>query len=305
MHARQPLIALATSAEHHDLAWDDRSLLAALQARGASAVSVIWSAEAQWDVPYAAVVVRSCWDYHRRLEEFLAWVHRLEARGTLVLNAPPLLRWNVRKSYLLELAAEGIPSVPTLLGDAGDLPGLFAHVEALADVTPTWRTVILKPEVSASAFCTVRLTRDARRGFALDRLDALPAGRVLVQPFQPSIETDGELSLAFIDGTYSHTVLKKAAPGDFRVQSEYGGTAIAVEPPTAARHRAEEVLRALRRRHTLGAADPLYARVDLLAADEHLLMELELIEPALFLACHPQAADRLAAAILERIRHEG
>lgn len=278
-------VALVTCAAHPELSGDDRLLLPALSAAGFEPIARRWDDPDEPWARHAAVVVRSCWDYHHRALEFHAWLDRLEEAGTRVLNPVPILRWNADKRYLRDLAAAGIEVVPTAWVDERDEGSLAALAGARG-----WRRVVVKPSVSATAFQTWRtgpeVTDDDEQRFR--RLTGeRPA---LVQPYLPEIES-GELSLVFLGGQYSHAVLKRPSPGDFRVQADFGGTVEPVRPDPHVVDAAARVLRA-----APGAT--LYARVDLcLVAGRVQLMELELLEPALFFATEAAATARFTEAL--------
>ncbi|HVG23632.1 MAG TPA: hypothetical protein VND45_05715 [Thermoanaerobaculia bacterium] len=231
------------------LAADDRLVVDALRRRGATVDAVIWDDPAVDWRRYGAIVVRSTWDYHKRVDEFRAWLDRME--GLPLWNPPALLRRNIHKSYLLDLQAQGIEIVPTIFMPRG---------------------VVVKPAVSATAHQIMLLEYD-----------------VLIQPFVPEIATDGELSFVFLGRTFSHAVRKRPRAGDFRVQSDFGGSAERVEVAP------ELVAQAARISATLGE-EWLYARIDGIVRDGRLvLMELEATEPSLFLDA--ASADRFADAI--------
>jgi glutathione synthase/RimK-type ligase-like ATP-grasp enzyme len=283
-------VALATYARLPMLADDDRLLAAALHAAGVDVAPAVWDDPAVDWTSFDLVVVRSCWDYHTRLDDFLGWVDRLERAGTRVENSPAILRWNAEKTYLRDLAARGVAVVPTRWVRAGS----DATLEAILGEAG-WDEVVVKPVVSASATDTWRTTR-ARAGADAPRFHALAArGGVMVQPFLPMVAAEGEWSLVFLDGAFSHAVLKRPAAGDFRVQHEHGGRATAVTPSPVLVRQAGAALAA-------APGAPLYARVDgcLIGGRLH-VMELELLEPGLFLAHEPQAAARLARAIVRRL----
>jgi glutathione synthase/RimK-type ligase-like ATP-grasp enzyme len=275
-------IALATYRGLPQLAPDDQLLQCALTERGHRADVVVWDdPDVQWEY-YDLIVVRSCWDYHLRPNSFLTWIARLEVLGAPLWNPPALLRWNLDKHYLLDLAARGVPVVPTAYLERATMPDL-----AVLLAERGWSEAVVKPAVAATAFHTWR-TSAATAHRAQGRLAALLAERsVLVQPLIPQI-ADGEWSLLFFASTYSHAVLKRPAPGDFRSQDEFGGTVELREPPPGLVTQGMAVL---------GQLDTpwLYARVDgLLVGGVFTLMELELIEPSLFLGLAPLAADQLA-----------
>lgn len=279
-------VALATYRDLPQLNEDDRLLESALGALGIVAAPAVWdAAEERWG-DYQAVLVRSCWDYHRRLEEFLGWFAALERAGTTVWNPVPLLRWNSHKRYLKDLAARGVPVVPTRWLGRGESVQL---AELLAEVG--WREAVVKPAVSASAFGTWR-TSPATAARDQPQLDGLlAAGDVMVQPLVAEVADPGEWSIVFLGGSFSHAVLKRPAAGDYRVQWEFGGSAVSALPGAHLVAAAERALAA-------APGQALYARVDGVERSGRLVLtELELIEPHLFLAWSAPAAARLAAAL--------
>jgi glutathione synthase/RimK-type ligase-like ATP-grasp enzyme len=278
-------IALATSSKFRDLTNDDRLLLAPLSAHGLHAEPAIWD-DPQFDwSTCAAVVIRSCWDYHLQPEKFLRWIAHLDSTNIPVFNPAPLIRWNANKSYLCDLEAEGVPIVPTYWGE-DHTPILLQ--DKLSELG--WNQAVVKPRISATAYRTQLVTRDTADS-AQPLFDELRrTSGVMVQKFMESISTEGEWSLIFFGGTFSHAILKKPQPGDFRVQNDFGGSSQLADP-------APYVLASATR--ALQAVHPtLYARIDgVVEGGQFLLMELELIEPMLFLADHPAAPNRFAHAI--------
>ena len=236
------------------------------------------------------MLIRSSWDYHLRPLEFLDWIARLERGGVRVWNPGALLRWNHHKRYLQDLAARGVATVPTrwlARGEPADLQALLADVG--------WREAVIKPAVSASAFGTWRSSTETTSRDQSRLEELLSAGDVMVQPLLSEVGDAGEWSIVFLGGHFSHAVLKRPAAGDYRVQWEFGGSAVATAPARRLIADAGRVLAAV-------PGDPLYARVDgVERAGRLVLMELELIEPHLFLGWDAQAAGRLARAIREEI----
>jgi glutathione synthase/RimK-type ligase-like ATP-grasp enzyme len=282
-------VALATYEKAPRLAPDDRGLLAALDRLGIAAEPAVWSRGRDWD-QFDAVVVRSCWDYHRRHEEFLLWLQRLNDHGIRTWNSPSLISWNADKRYLLELHGAGVATVPTVVISRGTPDDVVDACGARG-----WNRFVVKPAVSASGYETHALSMplDDEARARVSRATAL--GDVLVQPFVDEIARDGEYSLTFIEGAFSHAAIKRAADGEFRVQTEYGGSVTLIEPP---HDLAAQAARAL----TVLSETPLYARIDGVALDGgFVLTELELIEPNLFLEHAPGATDRLAEAIAARL----
>lgn len=282
-------IALATYERAPRLGLDEPLLVPAIEALGAVAAPVVWSdASVDWG-SYDAVVIRSCWDYHLRVGEFRDWVERLEHLGVRVLNSPSLVRWNADKRYLLDLSARGVAVIPTTIvprGRGGDVERIIAAED--------WSRFVIKPAISASGHETHALHAplDDHAREVIARVTA--RGDALLQPFAEEISRQGELSLVFVDGAFSHAALKRPRSGEFRVQREHGGSVQAHEPSASLVAQAGRVV---------GALDevPLYARVDGIArGNALLLMELELIEPNLMLSVAPHAASTLARAILAR-----
>lgn len=285
-------LALATYHALPKLSADDQLLVEPLRRLGVDAVGVSWDAD---DVDWGAfdgVVVRSCWDYHHRHAEFLAWVDRVASLGVPMWNPPGLVRWNSEKTYLLELASRGVPTVRTTLVPRGESPRLDDILRANA-----WARAVVKPSVSASAHQTWLTSTDCPDGHQ-SRFEALlESGDVLVQPLIREVAEQGEWSLVFFGDEFSHAVLKHPAAGDFRVQTEHGGTFDRCDAPETLVASAAAALRAA------PAETTLYARVDGYAgpAGELVLMELELIEPLLFLANEPDAPARFARRIAEHL----
>ena len=268
----------------------DRLVQRALEARGATVEARAWNDPgAGWD-GFDAIVLRSNWDYHFEPDAFLGWLDRLERAGARVFNPPALVRWNLTKAYLLELARAGVPTVATVILEDESRRGLEALMAAHA-----WRRVVMKPVISASAHDT-RLVTAATMDEAVGALASGAMRRpVLVQPFVEEIQTRGEWSLIFIETEMTHAVLKRPATGEFRVQPRLGGTVETPPPPDGIRAGARAALAAL-------PVPPLYARIDgVETAAGFQIMEVEVNEPGLFFPHAPAAAARFADALLRRV----
>ncbi len=286
-------IALATCSFLPDLDEDERLLIPALATRGIVAEPRIWDDPSVDWTEFRAVVVRSTWDYADRRDAFLAW----GARPGHLMNALAVIEWNTDKRYLRELAAAGIPIVPTTWID----PDTAGDGVPLPD-----GPVVVKPSISAGARNTSRYgSGDARPARAhVDRLVA--EGRtVMVQPYVPSVDTEGETGLIYIEGVFSHAVRKGPvlhAPGVATEMLWAPEEISSREPAPGERAVAEATLDRLPwPRERL-----VYARIDIVRGDggRPMLLELELTEPSLFLQFGDGAADRLAAAISRRLRVE-
>ncbi|MGD8494669.1 MAG: hypothetical protein PVF05_00660 [Gemmatimonadales bacterium] len=272
---------------------DDDLAVGPLAELGWTVDFVPWRGAAETAARYDLVVVRSTWDYHETPAAFAAELSAVDA-VTRLENPLETIRWNLSKTYLPDLGQRGIPIVPTRIGRGGAGAALE---EAFREFDRP--EVVIKPAVGASAHDIHRVAAgsSAERLAEIDRLFADRS--FLVQPYLPQIETEGEYSVVFFDGVYSHTLRKQPRKGDFRVQEEHGGLITAVEPPAGLMARARRVLEALPE-----ARAPLYARVDLVRypPDDFRLMELELIEPALYLRIDEPSARRFARAIADRGR---
>jgi hypothetical protein len=294
-------IALATAAEFPDLDDDGPVLLAALSSLGIAAEAVVWTDPRIDYSRYDLVVVRSTWDYHDQLDEFLAWADRVAAITPLA-NAAQVLDWNTHKTYLRELGALGLPVVDTTWLDPGD-----------TFTVPAAGEYVVKPAVSAGSRNTNRYVVGDHNDQATRHVRSLlDAGRtVMVQPYLDAIDTAGETALLFFSGEFSHAVRKAAllepgmafVTGAFKPESMQPREATPAELAVAG-----QVLDAM---PSTGAgvarSELLYARVDLVpgADGSPVLLELELSEPSMFLTLDGSdgeaAAARFAAAIAARV----
>lgn len=276
-------VRIVTAAHLPDLAPDDQELLHALRRAGVDTDVAVWDdPSVDWaDTP--VTVVRSVFDYHLRREEFIPWVDRVEPLTSLQ-NPPEIIRWNSHKSYLLRLAKDGFPTLPTTWIPRG-------HPVDLRDVLigQSWHEAVVKPAVGASAHGTMKVTDDN-----LDEAQAHLNGLVqhedvLVQPYLYEFETAGETSVIWLGGKRTHGVRR---PSGMHTTLEVAHVGAPLEPT------AEEVALA-EACYAWITPSPLYARIDLLTTREYgpLVLELELIEPALYLRHSPAIADHFADAV--------
>ncbi len=241
--------------------------------------SVDWST-------FEIVIVRTPWDYQESPDEFLTVLETIVRSAARLENSLQTIRWNLDKRYLADMERRGFPIVPTARCNTTPTPQDFDKwLEQFATAE-----LIIKPTVSATAHDTFRLTH-----FNAEIAEKFVNRSYIVQPFIQSIVTEGEYSMFYFNGLYSHAILKTPKTGDFRVQEEHGGTITSVEPEAELRQVSDSIARSIH-------PEPLYARVDLVPADSGFeLMELELIEPALYLRMDADAPYRFAAAINERM----
>lgn len=279
-------MAFVTCAEYPGLVDDDLLAARALQAGGATVVPALWNAPGVPWPSFDAVIIRSAWDYHLEHARYARWLSDRAADGSRLWNPPRAVLGNLHKRYLFDFEQLGIPIVPTTL-----LPA--AGGRALQDVLDRlgYLDAVVKPAVSANAKGTWRVSRATAAAGQARFAEQAASEDILIQPYLPEIASEGEWSLMFFRGEYSHAVLKRPASGEFRVQEHLGGGALSVEPPRALVTEAGAVLEA-------AGAELLYARVDGIQRDgRFLLMELEINEPSLFLGTSSGAAERFADAI--------
>lgn len=234
---------------------------------------------------YPLVLPLIAWGYHRHHARWLQACETWAAAGVRMLNPPSVIGWNSDKSYLGRLADRGVAIPPTIWVDGvtqADVDAAFDRFETDA--------VIVKPRVSGGAWKTLRLSRG-------EPLTDAPDGPAMIQPYLPSIETEGETSLLFFGGKLSHAVNKRPVAGEFRIQVQYGGQYAALpEPPAGALALAEQTLAAI-------DEDLLYARIDMAQGPDGqwLLMEAELIEPDFYLGSAPEGGARFVEAVKARL----
>lgn len=278
--------AFLTLDEVGDFVIDDEHAIAPLARLGWSVATVPWRQTAEPWSSFDAVVIRSTWDYWNDLDAFLGVLQAID-RVTLLANPLALVRWNLRKTYLRDLERRGVAIVPTLWPETVGADDVAGWAERLGE-----ERLVIKPVVGANGEDAYRIAAGdpaARRDAVARRFRDRPA---LVQPFMPRILDEGEYSLFYFGGRYSHAILKTPAAGEFRSQEEHGAEVRAVTAPARLLECGERALRAL-------DLAPLYARIDFVrdAEDGFRLMEQELVEPSLYLRMDPEAPRRFAAAL--------
>ena len=251
----------------------------------AEVTAIDWRAPLDELTRFDLAILGTPWDYTEAKEEFIARLEALEAAGMVVANSSTVVRWNADKLYLRDLAARGAVSIPTLWPAAPNAQ----DVTAAFDQFDTDR-VVVKRRVGAGAIGQDSFTRGDPRlsGWRMDQA-------AMIQPFLPAIEHEGELSFIFIAGQFSHALTKCAARGDYRIQSLYGGTEVALDPSPADRAAAAGIMAMLP-----FDQPPLYARIDMIRLTSGALavIEAELIEPYLYPLQGPRFGAMLADAVL-------
>lgn len=245
-----------------------------------------------WD-QYDYVIVRSTWDYQQHPDTFLNTLEIINRSSAILLNPLELMRWNIEKHYLKDLAAAGIPIVDTYWGESfivQDIHNAFARFNT--------KEVVIKPTLSANADDTFRVSSSNMAEIMPSLLTTFAARRFMIQPFLSSVVEEGEYSLFYFGGCYSHAILKVPQKGDFRVQEEHGGQLISAEASSEQQQIAQRALEAM-------PTSALYARVDLVRQNnEWAIMELELIEPSLYFNLDPSSPARFVKALLSYSKAE-
>lgn len=257
---------------------EDTRLLHFLREKGLDISLEIWTdAGVNWQ-SYDLAVLKSPWDYFDKIHEFYGWLEKMEKIPVPLLNPTPIVRWNCDKHYLADIEAGGLPVTPTRFLEKGET----THLNHFFDDFKSEK-IVIKPCISGGSKHTFAIAREQVDATTSRLQPWLEHESFMVQPFLPQIQEEGEWSFIFFNGRFSHSLLKKARPGDFRVQHYLGGTIHAGPAPEHLLHEATAYLEAF-------AQGCLYARVDGLEVAGHfLLMELELIEPFLFLFTHPDS----------------
>ena len=245
-----------------------------------------------WDNPSyewqktRSILFRTIWDYFERFDEFWEWIEQVKTKTTLI-NSYELIKWNIDKHYLNDLKNNDIQVVPTCFVDRGNNVGL-KEIANLND----WKHIVIKPAISASAFNTYKITNDEIEHNEKLFHELLQTHDMLVQPFFSTISEFGEASLMVFDGKFTHAVLKKTKPGDFRVQDDFGGTVHDYKPTEEEIKFAEKVFQSC-------ISMPIYGRVDIVwDTNKNLyLSELEIIEPELWIRNMPESGNKIAEAV--------
>jgi hypothetical protein len=271
---------------------EDRILSSILTEIGISHQIEVWSdAKVDWK-QFSHLLIKSPWDYFDFYPEFLGWIRKIRELGIIVLNDLDTIEWNSSKEYLLEIAAKDFPVISGLILNKGEIPNLEKIREAIYS-----KTVVVKPLVSGGAKNTLKIPLADWTHFQEQVTQLVQEEDFLVQPFVPQVTEVGEYSLLFFNGKFSHAVLKTPAQADFRVQHYFGGTIREICPSEAMMESAQSLMDRF-------AKGTLYGRVDGVEIDGVFhLMELELIEPYLFLAESERAIPNYTEALKNQLLH--
>lgn len=287
-------IAFATYAGLPELDRDDRFVLPHLKEMGIEVVPAVWNdSRVAWD-DFDLIVLRSCWDYDDDPAGFERWLGERERGEAPVLNSPSVARWNLDKTHLRELADQGVPIIPTVWRRAEAATSLRAALDELG-----WEQAVVKPTISMSAHGTWRTSLETAGDDEERFREQLARGDQMIQRYLPEITRGGEWSLVFLEGEFSHACRKLPKSGDFRVQNDWGGTRALERADPGLIEAAQRVL-------SRCPGPQFYARVDGVLVDgAFLLMEVELIDPQLYLAESGPARARFAECLREALGARG
>ncbi|RZJ77197.1 MAG: hypothetical protein EOO47_17505 [Flavobacterium sp.] len=269
---------------------EDDQIISYLTEKGLNISKEIWNDEqVKWE-NYDLAILKSPWDYFDLIEDFYAWLKKIEDLNIKLLNPLEIVRWNADKHYLHDIENAGLNVTPSKFITKGDEVNLLQYFEDFKT-----DQFIVKPAVSGGSKNTFRVTA-ANVDEINEKLKILvQLEDFILQPFIKEIEEIGELSFLFFNGQFSHALLKKAAKGDFRVQATFGGTVLPHQPN-------DELIKTAKKYVDQFAEGCLYARVDgAMVNNEFVLMELELIEPFLFLDTNEKALKNYYEALIELI----
>jgi glutathione synthase/RimK-type ligase-like ATP-grasp enzyme len=281
--------AFLTLDERGDFVIDDEHAIAPLEALGWAVATLSWrQTERAWS-EFGVVIIRSTWDYWNDVPAFLETLAKIDRR-TRLANSLAVVRWNLEKTYLRDLEARAVPIVPSLWPEAVSA-GSFAQWFRLLDSDE----LVIKPVIGANGQDAYRVCADDSVGRLAELANRFEQKPCLVQRFMPAILDEGEYSLFYFNGEFSHAILKVPAPSEFRSQEERGAEIRSVRPEQRLLDRGQQALDAI-------DGDTLYARIDFVRDEDgdFAVMEQELIEPSMYLRTDDGAPARFAAAIDRR-----
>lgn len=271
---------------------EDVTLEAILTELGYQHTFEVWSdLSVDWTL-YDLLLIKSPWDYFDKYEAFLIWLDKIKTLGIPTLNGIDTIKWNSDKRYLQDIQSKGFPIVPTYFLEKGDLDDEINFFEYFKK-----ENVIIKPTISGGSKNTLKINRSDWEYKIEDIKKLLESEEFMVQPFVDEIASEGEYSYLYFNGKFSHAVLKSPKPGEFRVQHFFGGEIAMIKPTSEQLASIDQLVKTF-------ASETLYARVDGVWVEGiFYLMELELIEPYLFLFVTLQGLENYKLAIQERISY--
>jgi glutathione synthase/RimK-type ligase-like ATP-grasp enzyme len=295
MSARKK-IAFVTSEADPNLIADDRLAFAPLEKLGIDVEPLIWDRPGQKLEGFDAFVFRSCWNYHKKHAQFSDWLNKLGALDTQILNSIEINQWNLSKKYLLDLELCGIaiPETTFLPAKSFNPNDLDEYLQLINS-----EKVVVKPAVSLNGDDTFLVDKSDFASMTKKANEINHSRDLLLQQFIPEVQTGGEISLIYFNGQFCHAIRKTAKSGEFRIHEEHGGTRESYIPDADDLRFANNVVDQI-------TENLLFCRVDLIKSDNKIyLIELEILDPMLFLGMDPKAPGRFAAAIDEVLSSEG
>jgi glutathione synthase/RimK-type ligase-like ATP-grasp enzyme len=264
-------VGILTCSDFPDLTLSDQKLIPLLKESGIFAEAVIWDNPLFQSTRYDVLLFRNTWDYFTKKETFFNWLNELTTRNITTINTLDTIFWNAHKFYLKELQEYGIPVIP----------GIFISKDDDTDfrmlIPEDWEKAVIKPAISAGAYLTECFFLQNVDTISTVYKDIRKSNDLIIQKFIPEIITHGEISLVFFDKKYSHAVIKTPKDGDFRIQSQFGGSYMPYFPDDLLLNSCTNIIQYIKH-------DLLYARIDgVMIGNVFHLMELELIEPDLYL----------------------
>jgi len=270
---------------------EDGYVLQALKKKGLSTIKTFWDNPEIDYTKTKAVLFRSIWDYFHRFREFSRWLEKVQSE-TILINPQNIIHWNIDKHYLLDLQQKGINIPPTVFAEKGDKRTLNDFFKDCS-----WDEAVLKPAVSGAGRHTYKISEKNLKEFEDIYQSLIKNESMMLQEYQTNITKYGEAAFMVFDGKFSHSIIKKAKKGDFRVQDDFGGSVYHYEASHEEIEFAEKVTACIN-------PLPVYSRVDIIKDNNNkpAIGELELIEPELWFRYHPPAADLLADAVYNKIK---
>ena len=283
-------IALLTCYAFPNLIEADQKLIPELALLGFSAEAVIWDdPEVNWK-KYDIAIIRNTWDYFQKTSVFYSWLEKMNETSCSFINPLSVIRWNMHKFYLREMSDAGILVIPSLF-----LPYTSTPQDINSLIPSDWSQIIIKPAISAGSYLTELMDINDMEAIIIKYGNMVAERDIIIQKFIPEIVRNGEISMVFFDKKFSHAVVKKPKSGDFRIQSQFGGKYQAFIPDANTLNAAQDILNYVK-------SDLIYARVDGIISDNKFyLMELELIEPDLYMDFIPNGQVRFAESISRAI----
>ena len=283
-------VGILTCADFPDLTLSDQKLIPLLKESGIFAEAVIWDNPSFHSTRYDVLLFRNIWDYFTKQEKYFNWLKELTSRNVITINALETILWNSHKFYLKELQAYGIPVILSIFISKDD------DTDFRMLMPEDCEKAVIKPAISAGAYLTESFSVSNVDTISTVYKDIRKNNDLIIQKFIPEITSQGEISLVFFDKRYSHAVIKTPKDGDFRIQSQFGGTYKSYFPDDQLVNSCNKILQYTNQ-------DLLYARIDRVMIDDVFhLMELELIEPDLYLDYVQDGHKRFTDVIVQYLK---